>query len=179
MRVIAGRLGGQSFTSPKSFKTHPMSEKIRGAIFNMLGDVSGLHILDAFAGSGALAIEALSRGAAKAVSLDSDKAAVSAMQANARTLQLATLWHITQAPVLSWIESNRNLQFDIIFADPPYKEPHLSSIIALGALVAPDGLLVVSLPPTVQPPEIPACTIIRAKQYGDATVTVYMPAKQG
>ncbi len=178
MRVIAGRLGGQSFASPKSFKTHPMSEKIRGAIFNMLGDISGLSVLDAFAGSGALAIEALSRGAVKVTSLDSDKAAASVMQANARSLQLARQWHITQAPVLSWIEGNQNLQFDIIFADPPYNEPHLSSVIALGAVVAPEGLLVVSLPPTVQPPTIPALTIIRAKQYGDATVTVYTSAKQ-
>ena len=64
MRIIAGTLKGQQFQTPHSHKTHPMGDKIRGALFNVLGDIEGLSFLDAFSGSGALAFEAASRGAA-------------------------------------------------------------------------------------------------------------------
>ena len=75
MRVIAGWLGGRTFASPQGHRTHPMSDKIRGAIFSVLGDLNGLTVLDAFAGSGALAIEAISRGAEEAVAIDDDQGA--------------------------------------------------------------------------------------------------------
>ncbi len=70
MRVIAGWLGGQNFDSPKSNRVHPMSDKMRGAIFGVLGDIKGLTVLDAFSGSGALAIESISRGAKSAIAID-------------------------------------------------------------------------------------------------------------
>ena len=71
MRIISGVLGGRVFKAPNGNKTHPMSEKIRGAMFNSLGDISGLTVLDAFSGSGAVAIEAFSRGAEHVVAVDS------------------------------------------------------------------------------------------------------------
>ena len=71
MRVIAGRLGGRLFDSPHTRRTHPMSDKARGALFNMLGDIEGMHVLDPFAGTGALSFEAISRGAASALAIAS------------------------------------------------------------------------------------------------------------
>ncbi|HKX24038.1 MAG TPA: RsmD family RNA methyltransferase, partial [Candidatus Saccharimonadales bacterium] len=75
MRVIAGELGGRFFAGPDSTATHPMAERVRGAMFNALGDIEGLTVLDAFAGSGALAFEAISRGAKSVVVVERDKRA--------------------------------------------------------------------------------------------------------
>ena len=72
MRIIAGYLGGRQFNSPRSNRTHPMSDKARGGLFNALGDISGLTVLDAFAGSGALSFEAISRGAESVIAVDID-----------------------------------------------------------------------------------------------------------
>src|SRR5665213_172068 len=88
MRIIAGSLGGRSFTSPRSNRTHPMSDKARGGLFNALGDIDDLTILDAFAGSGALSFEAISRGAASAVAVDIDKNAYQSIQENIVSLNL-------------------------------------------------------------------------------------------
>jgi 16S rRNA (guanine966-N2)-methyltransferase len=85
MRIIAGRLGGRHFASPQGRRTHPMSDKMRGALFNALGDIDGLSVLDAFAGSGALAFEAVSRGAGHAVAIDVDKSAQRAIAENIST----------------------------------------------------------------------------------------------
>jgi 16S rRNA (guanine(966)-N(2))-methyltransferase RsmD len=75
MRIIAGTLGGRTFESPHGRRTHPMSDKVRGSLFNTLGDIDGLTILDAFAGSGALAFEAISRGAEHVLAIEIDNRA--------------------------------------------------------------------------------------------------------
>jgi 16S rRNA (guanine966-N2)-methyltransferase len=173
VRVIAGTLGGQQFDSPKSFKTHPMSEKIRGAIFNALGDLSGLSVLDAFAGSGAIAIEAISRGAATAVAVDSDQSAVSSITTNIRLLKIANRLHVVKAPIHSWLQTQQYGVFDIVFADPPYNDPQLSSVAELTNVVTANGLLVLSLPPTITSPAYDNFSVVKHKQYGDATITIY------
>lgn len=173
MRVIAGSLGGQPFESPKSFKTHPMSEKIRGAIFNALGDLSGLSVLDAFAGSGAIAIEAISRGAATAVAVDSDQSAVNTITVNIRSLKITNKLHVVKAPIHSWLQTQQYGVFDIVFADPPYNDAQLSSVAELTAVVPSSGLLVLSLPPTITPPAYDNFSVVKHKQYGDATVIIY------
>ena len=88
MRVVAGFLGGQIFESPHGHRTHPMSEKVRGAIFSALGDIKGLNVLDAFSGSGALAIEAISRGAKTATAVEVDKRAHQVIQDNLKKLNI-------------------------------------------------------------------------------------------
>lgn len=173
MRVIAGSIGGLPFESPKSFKTHPMSEKIRGAIFNMLGDVSGLHILDAFAGSGALAIEAISRGAVSAIALDSDVGAARIIAQNAQKLGIGKELSVVQAPIHSWISTQSAAQFDLIFADPPYNNPQLQSVAELVQVLKDSGLLIVSLPSQQVTFQIPTMNIVRQKDYGEAHITVF------
>src|SRR4051812_43097697 len=88
MRIIAGTMGGRTFSSPHGHRTHPMSDKMRGALFNTLGDIGGLTILDAFAGSGALSFEAVSRGARHATAIDSDRSAQQTITENIRSLSL-------------------------------------------------------------------------------------------
>src|SRR3954471_4420017 len=88
MRIIAGNLKGREFKSPHGHRTHPMSDKMRGALFNVLGDIEGLTFLDAYAGSGALAFEAISRGAKDVVAVDKESAAQKTMSANVKDLKL-------------------------------------------------------------------------------------------
>src|SRR3954465_12488188 len=91
MRIIAGQLKGQQFQAPHGHKTHPMSDKVRGALFNVLGDIEGLTFLDAFAGSGALAFEAASRGAKAVTAIDRDSSAHKILEQNAKELGLKSV----------------------------------------------------------------------------------------
>src|SRR4051812_48975580 len=114
MRVIAGRLGGRNFESPKTQRTHPMSDKIRGALFNSLGDLSGLTVLDAFAGSGACSIEAVSRGAAEVLAIDIDPEAVKTIAANVRTLDLEDVITIRRKNISGWSRNNQARQYNVV-----------------------------------------------------------------
>ena len=88
MRIVSGQLKGQQFQSPHGHRTHPMAEKVRGALFNILGDIEGLTFLDAFAGSGALAFEAASRAAASVTAIDKDSSAHQIIEHNLKDLHL-------------------------------------------------------------------------------------------
>jgi len=122
MRIIAGSLGGRIFESPHGHRTHPMSEKIRGAIFNALGDINGLSVLDPFAGSGALCFEAISRGANNAVALDADKKAYTIIKKNIATLGLEDSVTASRIYVDSWSKRNQKEMFDLVLLDPPYND---------------------------------------------------------
>src|SRR5690242_707068 len=102
MRIISGKLGGRIIHEPHGHKTHPMSEKVRGALFNALGDVEGLTFLDAFAGSGALSFEAVSRGAKSAVAVDIDKHAVDTASLSVKDLKLGGEIKVTKANMAGW-----------------------------------------------------------------------------
>lgn len=112
MRIIAGKLGGRQFQTPPGHKVHPMSDKMRGALFNILGDVQGMTILDGFAGSGALSLEAVSRGAAKATAIDIDKAAHTQIQKNIKDLQVEDEVKAIRANAGSWSNNNPDVKFD-------------------------------------------------------------------
>jgi 16S rRNA (guanine966-N2)-methyltransferase len=115
MRVVAGRLKGRTLQAPKGLSTRPTSDKVRGAIFNVLQDVEGEHVLDLFAGTGALGIEALSRGAAEVVFVDDDPRAIAAIERNAETLEV----RVHKRDALSFLRSD-NGRYGLVFLDPPY-----------------------------------------------------------
>ena len=175
MRVIAGRLGGRNFESPHGHRTHPMSEKIRGAIFNALGDVEGLSVLDAFAGTGALALEAVSRGAKSAVAIDLDAAAHRIIGENIESLGVGEQVKAVRASAASWSRRHQTDKFDIVFLDPPYDnvEPRILTRLALQH-TAPNNIVVMSLPPS-ELFELPdkQFTKLISKVYGDAAVVIY------
>lgn len=175
MRIIAGNLGGRTFQSPRGHRTHPMSDKIRGAIFNMLGDVEGLTVLDAFAGSGALSLEAISRGAARAVAIDIDKSAQVVITRNAEALGLDQLKAI-RANVSSWSDNNPEARFDIVFVAPPYDDVRPKLVQKLVRHAKPNGVLVLDWPGKVTLPELTEVENIAVKDYGDAQLAVYRKA---
>jgi 16S rRNA (guanine966-N2)-methyltransferase len=180
MRIIAGKYKGREFSSPHSHKTHPMSEKVRGALFNILGDIEGLSFLDAFAGSGALAYEAASRGAAKVVAVEKDRAAFNVIEQNIEQLRAGKVIHATRAHLSGW--SSRHIEkdkYDVILLDPSYDDlqPLLLNKVVKRHL-KPGGLAVLSYPGDEK--ELPAlyqCEIVEQKNYGDAQLVFYRKNK--
>jgi 16S rRNA (guanine966-N2)-methyltransferase len=120
MRVIAGAYKGRRLQAPAGSETRPTSDRVREALFSILGDVSGDRVLDLYAGSGALGIEALSRGAAGAVFVERDRRAADAIRANLRTVGHSSA-KIHAGDALAWLaRAHAEGPFDLVFADPPY-----------------------------------------------------------
>jgi 16S rRNA (guanine966-N2)-methyltransferase len=136
VRVIAGIYGGRELTAPRGRATRPTSDRVREALFSILGGVSGARVLDLFAGSGALAIEALSRGAAQATLVDSSIAAVSAIKRNLDRLGIDAEIRRENASVFLGRARSSGRQYDLVFLDPPYR--HAGSLSAqLSAALVP------------------------------------------
>lgn len=173
MRIIAGKLGGRIFDSPGTFRTHPMSDKARGALFNILGDIEGLSVLDAFAGSGALSLEAISRGAASAIAIESDRQAQRVIAQNITTLGLDNQIKLIKATANAWLQTNPDAMFDIVLCDPPYNDLQISLIKRLAKAVASDGTFVLSWPGSVEPPVLNDLSQVERRSYGDAQLVFY------
>ena len=149
-----------------------MSDKMRGALFNALGDIEGLSVLDAFAGSGALSFEAVSRGAARALALDNDTAAQRAITDNIKALSLAGRVKLVRAAAGAWLRTSDEL-FDIVLCDPPYEDYQPALLAKLAARARPGGVVVLSLPPEASL-QMPAdYQLLVSKNYGDGQLSFY------
>ena len=173
MRVIAGSLGGRVFDAPGGHRTHPMGDKVRGALFNILGDIDGLTVLDAFAGSGALSIEAVSRGAQSVLAIDVDKEAYKTVLANVESLDLKDRITVMRKNVGGWSRNNQDQTFDIVLADPPYDDIRPVMLQKLMQQVKPDGLFVLSWPGGEPVRNFEGVSVLTAKSYGDAQLVFY------
>jgi 16S rRNA (guanine966-N2)-methyltransferase len=181
MRVIAGELGGRLIQAPGGRVTRPTSDRVREALFAMLGDVGGAGVLDLFAGSGALGIEALSRGAASAVFVERDAQALLTLRSNLASLGLSSARaSVRRADALAALRSARRRQetYDLIFIDPPYARarrpdadrwaPELST--ALAPLLAPAARVIVES--DRRSPLRLDMQVERERRYGDTTITI-------
>ncbi len=173
MRVIAGRLGGRLFDSPHTNRTHPMSDKARGALFNILGDIEGMTVLDPFAGTGALSFEAVSRGAVSALAIDADKNAQRTIEQNIRTLDLSDKVKLVKATANAWLTSNYDETFDLVLCDPPHDDLQPTLLTRLTQRVMPGGLLVLSWPGGQDAPTFGAFETIDQRSYGDMQLVFY------
>ena len=184
MRVIAGTAGGLPLIVPKT-GVRPTMDRVKAAIFSSLGDaIINANILDLFAGSGALGIEALSRGAASAIFVDEDRQSVAAIEKNLTKAKLKG--GIRQENVFDFLKrSNANQSYRIIFADPPYEktkegERFTEKLLAsetLAQLLESDGTFVLEKKPGEALPEMPLWRLIRQKAYG-ATEVLFLSAKR-
>lgn len=174
MRIIAGTLGSRQFESPSGHRTHPMSENIRGALFNALGEIDGLTVLDAFAGSGALSFEAVSRGAASAIALDVDRLAAETVVKNANELGIADKVKAINVNAASWLVTQPEETFDLVLLDPPFDEVQQPLLQRLVARTKPGGVTVLCLPP-LEEFELPedAFSMLTTRNYGDAKLVFY------
>lgn len=173
MRIIAGTLKGRVFDSPGTHRTHPMSDKMRGALFNILGDIDDLTVLDAFAGSGALSFEAISRGATSALALDSDISAQKTIARNITGLGLQKQMKLVKASANAWLGTNEGRMFDVVLCDPPYEDLQPNLIARLAKAVVPGGLLVLSWPGGKELPDLPQLERLEGRGYGDGLLGFY------
>jgi 16S rRNA (guanine966-N2)-methyltransferase len=150
-----------------------MSDKIRGALFNTLGDLSGLTVLDAFAGTGALSFEAISRGAKTALAVESDRLAQRTIADNIALLTLGQQIKLVSASANTWLQATPDEQFDVVLLDPPYDDVQLSLLERLTATVKSDGILVVSWPGDQSVPAFVGFAVIKERAYGDAQLIFY------
>ena len=175
MRIIAGSRKGARLFAPKGVETRPTGDRVREAAFNLIGPLDGAHVLDLFAGSGAMGLEALSRGAASATFVESDRVAAATIVRNLDKLALegATVVRDDAARALS-AEAARGRRYDLVLIDPPYRIlagllPMLGTY--LPAVVAPEGLVVVESDAHEEPDlPLPKRT---SRRYGSARITVF------
>jgi 16S rRNA (guanine966-N2)-methyltransferase len=173
MRIISGALGGRNFDSPGTAKTHPMSDKMRGALFNILGDVDDLIVLDPFGGSGALSLEAISRGARSALILDNDRQAQQTIEENIAALGLQDKIQLVKAGAGSWFNTTYDEQYDLVLCDPPYDDLQPTLLRKLSMRVIPGGILALSYPASEPAPQFPRMEQIKQQTYGDAQLIFY------
>ncbi|HZO07073.1 MAG TPA: RsmD family RNA methyltransferase [Solirubrobacterales bacterium] len=177
MRVIAGELKGQTLVAPRGWKVRPTSDRVREAIFSALGDrVDGAAVLDLYCGTGALAIEALSRGAAHAILVDRDTRPA---LGNVERLGLRERTELVRNDAARWLEglgeTTTAPTFDLVFVDAPYKlADRVSALLTkhLPALLAADGRAIVESGAR-RPLRIDSLEPLRPRRYGAADVTIY------
>ena len=171
LRITAGELGGRRIHAPKGAKLRPTTERVREAVFSILGDVSGARVLDLFCGTGALAIEALSRGAAEATLVDTHPAAA---RKNLEALELTDRAQSVRADATRFLRRAEEDAYDLVLCDPPYRladrltselDPLIGRALAAGGRVmiesSPDNPLEMTLP------------LITERTYGDTMVRIH------
>jgi 16S rRNA (guanine966-N2)-methyltransferase len=181
MRIIAGAAGGIPIACPKNV-TRPTSDRVREALFSILGErVIGVRVLDLYAGSGALGLEALSRGAASAVFVEQQREACRVIESNLAKAKLAAAT-VSQVSVESWLKRRRAaVPFDLIFADPPYCKSVGDTNFAAGLLQSSDlidtlssqGLLLVETKSDQELPETPHFEQVDRRVYGSTALQFF------
>ena len=178
LRVISGKFGGRNLDTPTNSRTHPMSERIRNALFNSIGsELEGARVLDAFAGTGAVGFEALSRGAASVLFIERDHVAQSVLRNNVKTFGVENSTTIISSTVSNWLSTQNGELFDIIFADPPYGDLQLATVSRLTALLKPKGLMVLSHTGRSEVPIQTGIVVVDNRSYGNACLTFFRHEK--
>jgi 16S rRNA (guanine966-N2)-methyltransferase len=171
LRITGGELGGRRIHAPKGTKLRPTTERVREAVFSILGDVSGARVLDLFCGTGALAIEALSRGASEATLVDTHPRSA---RKNVEDLGLSDRATVIRADASRFLRRAEEGSYDLVLCDPPYRladrlaadlDPLIRGVLAESGRVmtesSPDNPLQIELP------------VLTERTYGDTLIRVY------
>jgi 16S rRNA (guanine966-N2)-methyltransferase len=175
LRVIAGSLKGRRLETPAWEGLRPTSDKLRETLFNVIaGRVAGARVLDGYAGSGAIGIEAVSRGAAHVTFIEQDPRAQALIAANLARCGVQSGYAIIRGTVASALASLRATPFDVIVLDPPYSVPADAALTAIDGIAAPDGLVVLEHARRQRTPE-QAGRLIRTRELisGDSALSFY------
>jgi 16S rRNA (guanine(966)-N(2))-methyltransferase RsmD len=175
VRIIAGDRRGARIAAPKGETTRPTGDRVREAAYNLIGPVDDTAVLDLFAGSGAMGLEALSRGARRCVFVESDRAACTVIQDNLEKLRFTGAL-VLQKHAFQALREERGAEraYDLVLVDPPYGrwpdlQPRLAE--AVPPLLAPDGMVVVETSAKVEP-ELPLA-LVTSRRYGSARISLF------
>jgi len=175
VRIVAGSRKGHTIHAPKGLETRPTSDRVRENVFNIVAPwVEGARVLDLYAGSGAMGLEALSRGADSAVFVETDPEAVRTIERNLDKLRLtgATVVRLSATAALTQ-EAAAGRQYDLVLLDPPYAMTDYDSLARyLTRVLADDGLLVLESAAKTEP-ELPGLAHRTTRRYGSTRVTVF------
>jgi len=177
LRIIAGTARGRPLKCPRGSRVRPTPDRVREAIFSIIGQrVQGAVVLDLFAGTGALGLESLSRGAEHAVFVEKDRTALRFLRDNIANCGFEVQSRVVKSPVVPYLNS-AELPDDVglVFADPPYRSPEgIKTLLALSkrAKSLSRGLIVYECAPTDEPDPVPEnLTVVDRRNYGDTSVT--------
>ncbi|HVQ44670.1 MAG TPA: RsmD family RNA methyltransferase [Candidatus Saccharimonadia bacterium] len=177
MKILAGSLGGRFIAQPPSRSVRPLSEKVRGALFDIVGDITGFTVLDAYAGSGAAGFEATSRGATLVDAIEANARVARTIQSNAAALGLDWGYVLHQLTVETWLASPAQQpsapRYGLIIADPPYAQLDPDVIARLAAYLASGGILALSHSSKLTSPSIEPLRLVKSKTYGDTALSFY------
>jgi 16S rRNA (guanine966-N2)-methyltransferase len=182
MRVIAGAFKGRTLQAPAWDGLRPTSDRLRETLFNILATrIAGARVLDVCAGTGAVGIEALSRGAATVTFVEEDRRAVALIEANLRKCHIFEGYTIDRRSALTRAAVFPGGPFDLVFLDPPYAQRTLDPWLDVAAShVAPGGLVVFEHASRVGAPTAnPRLVLTRHVRQGDSTLTFYVPGPAG
>jgi 16S rRNA (guanine966-N2)-methyltransferase len=175
VRIIAGSRKGHTIAAPKGIGTRPTGDRVREAAFNLIDPVDDAAVLDLFAGSGAMGLEALSRGARRCVFVESDRAACRAIEANLAKLRLTGALVLCQDALFALRQERAaGRTYDLVLCDPPYGAwPRLEERLAepLAAVLGDDGLLLVETDARTEP-QVPLDPVT-SRRYGSARLTLF------
>jgi len=180
MRVITGSARGKKLATPQGLETRPTAEMVKEAVFSMIQfEIEGANVLDLFAGSGQMGIEALSRGAASCVFVDNSRDAYQAITQNLNNTDFADKSRIVRSDALSWVKTAAG-QFDIVFLDPPYNQKLAENALPfVGGLMRDSGVIICETSKGEELPELSGdFKKYREYRYGKTVIVQYRKAEE-
>jgi len=183
MRIIAGTAGGRTLVAPKGLNTRPTQDYVRESLFNIIRrDVTGANVLDLFAGSGALGLEAISRGAEHAVFSDQARQAVDCIRRNAEAMGFLQQVKVIRGDWRSILQKLEKQEFDLVFLDPPYRLTRyrdITNLLAEKLLLSSNALIIIEHRKDVIIELSPLFTLQDTRIYGDTGMHFYRYAAGG
>ena len=175
MRIVAGTARGRRLTAPAGADTRPTSDKVRGSIFNLLGQFfEGGRVLDLYAGTGALALEALSRGCSSATCVEASPQAAEVIRENAAACGFSRSVTVVRRRVADALPTLSPASFDLAFLDPPYSEGPGAALASLDRVLRPGALVVAEHDRRSPPPDrAGALVVVDRRTYGDTGISIY------
>ena len=181
MRITGGKFSGRNLKVPKSDAIRPTQDRVREAVFNILQfDLPGKDFLDLFAGSGAVGIEAVSRGAKSVTFVERDARHLSVLKENLSAMRISPTPTVIAVEVYSWLERYTGTGFDLVFADPPYalgEAKGYASVLATLAergVVRANGLFIAEMTAVQQAEATPGWKLVRDRKYGKTRICIWL-----